>query len=102
MLEDSSYIHAQGILTDGSKAERYALDTLPEDPAIRFSVKIIGTDIFGKSFCHYISSKGETTVKEINTVVDRLCGVKVADIAKTPRRMVPSDVSAERHGRTYT
>ena len=102
VLENSSYIHAQGFLTDGSNTERYALDALPEDPAIRFSLKITGIDIFGKSFRRYISSKGETTVKDINTLVDRLCGVKVADIAKTPRRMVPPDISAERYERTYT
>jgi len=96
VLEDNSYIHAQGFLTDGFSAERYALDAIPEDPAIRFSLKIIGTDIFGKSFCRYISSKGRATVKDMNTLVDGLCGVKVAGIAKTPRRMVPSDVSAER------
>jgi len=94
VLEDNSYIHAQGF--------RYALDAIPEDPGIRFSLKIIGTDIFGKSFCRYTSSKGRATVKDMNTVVDRLCGVKVAGIAKTPRRMVPSDVSAERYMRTYT
>ena len=102
MLENSSYIRAQGFLADGPNAERYALDALPEDPAIRFSLKIIGTDITGKSFCCYISSYGETTVKDINTLVDRLCGIKVADIAKNPRRMVPSDISAERPKRTYT
>lgn len=61
VLEHSSYVHAQGFLTDGSNAERYALDALPEDPAIRFGIKIIGTDIFGKSFCRYISSRGQTT-----------------------------------------
>ena len=62
-LEHGSSVHAQGFLTDTANAQRYAQDALPEDPAIRFSLRIIGTGIFGKHFSHYISAKRDITVQ---------------------------------------
>jgi len=102
VLKDNSVIHAQGFLTDGPNPELYACDALPEDPATRFSLKIVGNDTHGKPFCIFICAKGERTVKDINTLVDRLDGVNIADIAAKPRRMVPSNISMGRYKRTYT
>jgi hypothetical protein len=102
VLKNYSIVLAQGFLADGPNLERYARDALPEDPAIRFSLKIVGNDIYGKSLCIFINAGGERTVKDVNTLVDRLEGVSVTDIAAKPRRMVPSDVSMGRHKVTYT
>ncbi|EGE07246.1 hypothetical protein TEQG_06319 [Trichophyton equinum CBS 127.97] len=95
-------VEKQGFLTDGPNPHRYALDSLPSDPANRFSLKIAGINARGNSFSTFVDVHGEVTVKDINTLVDRIEGIAVDEIVKKPRRLVPSDIMNGRDKRTYT
>jgi hypothetical protein len=101
-LAHGAVVHAQGFLTDGANSHRYAVDALPEDPAIRFSFRIAGKNINGEPFGMFIHAPGEVTVKDINTLVDRLSGEDVDNIATKSRRMIPTDVTKGRYKVMYT
>ena len=101
-LKHGTYIYAQGFLSQGPNPTRYALDAYSADPAIRFCIKIAGLDAFCQPFECFLSAPGETTVKDINTLVDRIEGESVKAIAKKPRRFVPPDREAGRTKRSYT
>lgn len=101
-LRPGAKVHAQGFLADGPNPLRYALDALPEDPAMRFSLRITGQDALDQPFSIFAHATGDITVKDINTLVERMEGVTVDEIAKRPRRMVPSDVAKGRDRRTQT
>lgn len=101
-LAHGAVVHAQGFLTDGANSHCYAVDALPEDPAIRFSFRIAGKNINGEPFGMFIHAPGEVTVKDINTLVDRLSGEDVDNIATKSRRMIPTDVTKGRYKVMYT
>ena len=101
-LKHSAFLHAQGFLSQGPKPSRYALDAYVVDPAIRFCIKVAGFDALGQPFECFLSTYGETTAKNINSLVDRIEGESVKAIAKKPRRFVPSDREAGKTERYYT
>ena len=101
-LKHGTHLHAQGFLSQGPNPSRYALDACPADPAIRFCIKVAGFDALGQPFECFLSAPGETTVKDVNTLVDRIEGESVKAIAKKPRRLVPPDREAGRTTRSYT
>jgi len=102
-LSHGSKVHVQAFLTEGPNKDRYALRADEEDPAIRFSLKKRGTDIHGHTFCRFLHSDGLVMVKKINTMVDRMNGVSMTDIAKTPGGFLPADRSVGRMREiTYT
>ena len=90
-LKHGTHLHAQGFLSRGPNPSRYALDASPGDPANRFGIKVAGFDALGQPFESFLSAPGETTVKDMNTLVNRIEGESVKAIAKMPRRLVPSD-----------
>ena len=101
-LSHGSTVHIQGFLTEGANKKRYALKAEEPDPAIRFSLKMRGTDTHGYTFSLFLHSTGPTMVKYINTMVDRTSGLSMADIAKSPRRFIPKDRSNKGTKVTYT
>lgn len=88
-FKPDSPVHVQGFLSTGPDPNRYASDALPEDPAFRFSIKVAGFDGTNQPVDCFLNVRGETTVKDINTLVDRIEGGTLAYIANKPRRLVP-------------
>ncbi len=95
-MSHGSKVHVQAFLAEGPNKHLYALRADEEDPAIRFSLKKRGTDTHGHTFCRSLHSHGLVMVKKMNTMVDRMNGVSMTDIAKTPGGLIPADRSVGR------
>lgn len=81
---------------------QYAKAALTSDPAARLGVRIIGKDVNGTAFEHWISSKGKVKAMMMNTLVDLLGGIPIEVTEKQPQRSLPKDLSRNRHKITTT
>ena len=70
--------------------------------SLKHGTHLHGFDALGQPFESFLSAPGETTVKDMNTLVNRIEGESVKAIAKMPRRLVRSDRGAGRTTRSYT
>lgn len=89
VVKPGMQVHVQGFLSIDSRADCYAKDAMPSDPANRLGLKVTYKDAEGNSHSSFIRAGGIATVKDVNTLVDQLDGVEDIDIAQRPRRWMP-------------
>ena len=79
----------------------YTVNTLLEDPAIRFSFRITGNNINSKPFGIFIHAFSKVTVKDINTLVNYLSGKDINNITTKLRQIIPMDITKGRYKVIY-
>ncbi|KAH8175853.1 hypothetical protein LIA77_04271 [Sarocladium implicatum] len=102
-LKDTTTVFIQGFVSNRAVPGWYALEAGPNDAAQRLRLWVEGTDENGQHFGQFIHAGGDRMVQDMNTLVDQLDGVRNEEIAKRPRRRIPSSVSKGRFsGNAYT
>lgn len=94
-VEQNSIVHIQGFLSESPRDDFYASSARESDPANRLAIKLTYTTK-NMIFSIFIRARGETTVKDMNTLVEQLDGVDGNEIARRSRRRIPLNAAAGR------